>query len=36
MDGRATITDAAGDQLFLVFGGAGVFREPSQIDDTFV
>jgi hypothetical protein len=36
MDGRATITDAAGDQLFLVFGGAGVFTEPSQFDDTFV
>jgi hypothetical protein len=35
MDGRATIADAAGDQLFLVFGGAGVFTKPSQFDDTF-
>ena len=35
MDGRATITDAAGDHLFLVFGGAGVFTEPCQFDDTF-
>src|SRR4051794_30629887 len=33
MDGRATITDAAGDQLFFVFGGAGVFTKPGQFND---
>jgi hypothetical protein len=35
-DGRATITDADGDQLFLAFGGAGVLTGPGQFDDTFV